>query len=215
MTGRINILLVDDHQIVRQGIRLLIERETDIEVVGEAGSGREAIELAQQLQPDVIVMDLSMPDINGLEATKAIKAANPHPHILALTMHDEGQHLVQFLKIGGVAYVPKSMADRELITAIRAVYQGQTYLRTDAVNILVQRPNSDSHADISPDVLSDREHAVLIFTARGFTSREIGQKLSISHRTVETYRQRIMEKLAFDHRSELVDYALKHKLLDT
>jgi len=214
MTEQINILLVDDHHVVRQGIRLLIEREADINVVGEAGNGREAIKLTQQLQPDVIVMDLAMPDMNGLEATKAIKATHPNLHILALTMYDEGQHLVQFLKVGGVGYVPKSVADRELITAIRAVHKGQTYLRPGAVDILVHNQSTNFQTGISPDVLSERECEVLILTTRGFVSREIGQKLHISHRTVETYRQRIMEKLALNHRSELVDYALKHKLFD-
>ena len=214
MRDKISILLVDDHHIVRQGIKLLIEKDRGILVVGEADDGQSAIDLVSQLVPDIVIMDITMPGMGGIEATKEIKKKLPKTNVLALTMHDEEQYLIRFLQAGGSGYVRKSVADRELLVAIHAVHQGHKYLQPGAIDLLVQVRFPTNQMSIAPDVLSERERDVLISTVRGFTSREIGQQLNISHRTVETYRKRIMVKLNLKHRSELVDYALKHRLLE-
>ncbi|MBI5649528.1 MAG: response regulator transcription factor [Chloroflexi bacterium] len=207
----IRVLLVDDHTVVRSGLRLLLEKETDIAVVGEADDGARAVEQTRQLQPDVIVMDITLPDFDGVEATRRIRAHLPSARVLALTMHDEESYLVPFLQAGGAGYVRKSAADRDVVAAIRAVARGESFLQPTGVATIVR-----DHQAAKPglDTLSERERQVLVLTAKGFTSREIGDQLALSPRTVETYRERIMQKLGLAHRSELVEYALKHKLLD-
>ncbi|MCL4488752.1 MAG: response regulator transcription factor [Chloroflexi bacterium] len=210
MTKSIRVLLVDDHAVVRSGLRLLIEQEPDIVVIGEAEDGAHAVQLACALQPDVTVMDITLPDFDGIEATRRIRAALPDARVLALTMHDEEAHLVPFLEAGGTGYVRKSAADRDVVTAIRTVARGESFLQPEGVQAIVRE-----HRDTRPglDVLSERERQVLTLTARGYTSREIGDQLALSPRTVETYRERIMQKLGLQHRSELVEFALTHNLL--
>lgn len=211
----ITILLVDDHTVGRSGLRLLLDRESDIEVIGEADTGTVGVRQALDLRPAVVVMDITLPDFDGIEATRQIRAAWPEARVLALTMHTEDSYLVPFLEAGGMGYVRKSAVDRDLVSAIRAVARGEVFLQPAGVQAIVNehRHPRDLTEQPGPDVLSDRERQVLELTAKGFTSREIGEQLALSPRTVETYRERIMEKLGLMRRSELVEYALKYRLL--
>ena len=217
----IRILLADDHAMLRTGLRALLEAEVDLEVVGEAGTGEQAVEMAEQLRPDVVVMDLSMPGIGGLEATRRIasevtpaEGAEPATRVLVLTMHAEEEHLLPVLDAGGSGYVNKRSADEELIEAIRTVARGDVFLYPDAAKLLLQGFRAKPTDEEDPLTrLSDRELEVLGFTAEGFSAAEIGKKLSISPKTVDTYRSRIMEKLGLHHRSELVRFALRQGLL--
>lgn len=206
----VTILLVEDHAVVRSSLRLLLEAQ-GAEVVGETGSGETAVQLALGLHPDVILMDITLTGLNGIEATRQIQAAWPEARILALTMHSEEIYLVQFLEAGGRGYVRKASADRDVIQAIETVLAGGTFLGEDGLKTLLQQQSDTALA--GPEVLSERERAVLTLTARGYTSREIGEQLNISPHTVDTYRARLMEKLGLEHRHELVEYALKFHLL--
>jgi DNA-binding NarL/FixJ family response regulator len=214
MNTLLRVVLVDDHAVMRSGLRLLIEAEPDIHVVGEAATAAEGVEQVVALRPDVTVMDITLPDCDGVECTRRIRAAWPQARILALTMHGEDVYLVPFLEAGGAGYVRKSAADREVVAAIRRVANGETYLQSAGVQTIVDEHRAKSAVDQPlPDVLSQRERQVLELTARGFTSREIGEQLSLSPRTIDTYRERIMEKLKLEHRSQLVEYAVQHHLL--
>ncbi len=212
MTGAIRVLLVDDHTVMRNGLRLLLEKETDIVVIGEAANAAQGLEQALRLRPDVIVMDITLPDFDGIECTRRIRAAWPEAVVLALTMHAEDSYLVPFLEAGGMGYVRKSAADRDVVDAIRTVARGESFLQPEGVQAIVQEHRTKPEKP-GPDVLSERERKVLELTARGFTSREIGEQLSLSPRTIETYRERIMEKLHLERRSQLVEYAFQHRLL--
>ena len=207
----IRVFLVDDHAVVRSGLRLLLEKESDIVVVGEAEDGVRAVEQTLALKPDVVVMDITLPGLDGVEATRRIHSQLADVRVLALTMHEEDSYLVPFLQAGGMGYVRKSAADRDVVAAIRAVASGKSFLQPEGIAAIVREQQS-SKPDL--DSLSDRERQVLVLTAKGYTSREIGEQLGLSARTVETYRERIMQKLELTHRSELVEYALKHRLLD-
>ena len=217
----IRILLADDHAMLRSGLRALLEAEDDLEVVGEAGTGEEAVEMAEGLHPDVVVMDRSMPGIGGLEATRRIASPSPSQgseepatRVLVLTMHAEEEHLLPVLDAGGSGYVNKRSADEELIEAIRTVARGDVFLYPDAAKLLLQGFRGKPTDEEDPLTrLSERELEVLGFTAEGFSAAEIGKKLSISPKTVDTYRSRIMEKLGLHHRSELVRFALQQGLL--
>lgn len=218
----IRILLVDDHALLRAGLRALLEAESGFEIVGEAGTGEEGAAMAEQLRPDVVVMDLSMPGMGGLEATRSIvsaagggeEGAEPSTRVLVLTMHAEEEHLLPVLEAGGSGYVNKRSADEELIEAIRTVARGDVFLYPDAAKLLLQGFRGKAPGEDEPLTrLSDRELEVLGFTAEGFSAAEIGKKLSISPKTVDTYRSRIMEKLGLHHRSELVRFALQEGLL--
>lgn len=216
---RIRILLADDHAMLRAGLRALLDVEADLEVVGEAGTGEEAVELAARIEPDVVVMDLSMPGIGGLEATRRIASSAGEggevgPRVLVLTMHAEEEHLLPVLDAGGSGYVNKRSADEELIEAIRTVARGDVFLYPDAAKLLLQGFRGKPTGEEDPLTrLSERELEVLGFTAEGYSAAEIGRKLSISPKTVDTYRSRIMEKLGLHHRSELVRFALRQGLL--
>jgi two-component system response regulator NreC len=214
--GKIQVVLADDHAVLRAGLRALIEDEPDIEVVGEASDGQQAVELVERLKPDVVVMDISMPVMNGMEATERIRASGTTTKVLVLTMHAEEQYLFQVLEAGGSGYVLKQSADTELMDAIRAVYRGEAFLYPAAVRLLLQAYlKGEKPADGKPEhgKLSEREEQVLALTAEGFSNQEIAERLYLSSKTVDTYRQRIMEKLDLHHRSELVRYALDRGLL--
>lgn len=215
MAEPIRILLADDHAVLRAGLRALLDAEPDLTVVGEASTGEEAIEKAVELVPDVIVMDLSMPGIGGLEATRRINALEQKTRILVLTMHAEEEFLLPVLEAGGSGYVRKTRADEDLTQAIRTVARDEVFLYPSATKILLQGYKAvEAGEERSPlDRLSERERDVLALTAEGYSSSEIGEKLFISPKTVDTYRSRIMEKLHLQHRSELVRFALKTGLL--
>jgi two-component system, NarL family, response regulator NreC len=217
MTDAIRVILADDHTLLRQGLRSLLQTEPDIEVIAEAADGAEAVRACQRLTPDVIVMDLSMPGVDGLEATRQIRSLDLPTRVLVLTMHNEEDYLLKVLEAGGAGYVLKQSADTELVHAIRAVERGEAFLYPSGVRMLLQKYlHSASKQESVPDprpALSEREAEVLRLTAEGFSNHEIGGQLFISPKTVDTYRQRIMEKLGLHHRSELVRYALNRGLL--
>lgn len=208
------ILLVDDHAMFRAGIKALLEADGRLVVVGEASSGDEAVDKVRELKPDVVVMDLSMPGSNGLEATRRIAALELDTKVLVLTVHAEEEYLVPVVEAGASGYLTKTSADNDLIEAIKVVARGEVYLPPKATTLLLQRykaSESDDAAGLHD--LSTREQEVLALTAEGYSSREIGKKLFISPKTVDTYRSRIMDKLGLNHRSELVRFALRVGLL--
>jgi DNA-binding NarL/FixJ family response regulator len=208
------VLLVDDHAMFRAGIRALLEQEAGLAVVGEASSGDEGVDRARALKPAVVVMDLSMPGSSGLEATRRIAALGLDTKVLVLTVHAEEEYLVPVVEAGASGYLTKTSADRDLIDAIRVVARGEVYLPPKATRLLLQQykaNETDQSAGLHD--LSSREQEVLALTAEGYSSREIGKKLFISPKTVDTYRSRIMDKLGLNHRSELVRFALKVGLL--
>jgi len=208
------ILLVDDHAMFRAGIKALLEAEGRLQVVGEASSGDEAVDRVRELKPDVVVMDLSMPGSNGLEATRRIAALELDTKVLVLTVHAEEEYLVPVVEAGASGYLTKTSADNDLIEAIKVVARGEVYLPPKATTLLLQRYKaSESEEGASLHDLSTREQEVLALTAEGYSSREIGKKLFISPKTVDTYRSRIMDKLGLNHRSELVRFALRVGLL--
>ncbi len=216
MAKKIRVLLADDHAVLRSGLRALLNLEPDMEVVGEASNGREAIDLGQTLKPDVIVMDISMPEIDGLAAAKAIHEVGVPCRIVILTVHAEEDYLFQTLQMGASGYVLKSSADTELMDAIRAAQRGEVFLYPSAVKKVLGeylRGTRGEGRKGALEALTSREKEVLKLTAEGFTNQEIAEKLVISPKTVDTYRQRIMEKLNLHHRSQLVRYALKTGLL--
>lgn len=222
----IRVVLVDDHQIVRAGLKAVLSTAKDIMVVGEGGTGKDALVLAERVDPHVIVMDLSMPDMDGLTATRELQKANalrtPTPgepttrRVLVLTMHTEDEHLVALLEAGAGGYLLKSVADRELVDAVRTVAAGDVYVQPSAARALARGlarrdGNVDERARF--EKLTDREQVVLKMVAEGFTAPEIGEQLTISPKTVDTYKQRIGEKLGLSHRSDYVKFALKLGLL--
>lgn len=210
----IRVLLVDDHSVLRAGLKALLEAEPDFRVVGEASTGEEGIQKASLMKPDVVVMDLSMPGIGGLEATKRI-VEEATAKVLVLTMHAEEDHLLAVLEAGGSGYVRKTSADTDLTTAIRTVARDEVFLYPSAAKLLLKgfRVKAEEKEHDPLEKLTDREREVMGFTAEGFSSSEIGEKLFISPKTVDTYRSRIMEKLKLHHRSELVRFALNTGLL--
>ncbi|MGD8322129.1 MAG: response regulator transcription factor [Gemmatimonadota bacterium] len=214
MSEGTKILLVDDHAMFRAGIKALLEAEGRMTVVGEASSGDEAVDRVRELKPDVVVMDLSMPGSNGLEATRRIAALELDTKVLVLTVHAEEEYLVPVVEAGASGYLTKTSADNDLIEAIKVVSRGEVYLPPKATTLLLQRYKaSEADEGASLHDLSTREQEVLALTAEGYSSREIGKKLFISPKTVDTYRSRIMDKLGLNHRSELVRFALRVGLL--
>lgn len=224
----IRVVLVDDHQIVRSGLKAVLSTAKDIAVVGEGGSGKDALVLAERLDPHVIVMDLSMPDMDGLTATRelqkvnATRVQNPDEpatrRVLVLTMHTEDEHLVALLEAGAGGYLLKSVADRELVDAVRTVAAGDVYVQPTAARALARglaKRDGNAEERARFEKLTDREQVVLRMVAEGYTAPEIGEHLTISPKTVDTYKQRIGEKLGLTHRTDYVKFALKLGLLKT
>ncbi|MBI5568155.1 MAG: response regulator transcription factor [Chloroflexi bacterium] len=214
---RIQVLLADDHAVMRAGLRLLIDNQADMHVVGEAGDGLQAIDQAAALQPDVILLDLTMPKIDGLTSLKQIRERAPRARVLILTMHADEQYLREALSRGASGYVVKQAADQEVLSAIRAVMRGELYIHPSLTKALlgdlVKEPGP-----IGPrepiELLSDRELHVIKQVARGYTNQEVAEKLSLSVKTVETYRARAMEKLGLTSRAALVRYAMEQGWLN-
>jgi DNA-binding NarL/FixJ family response regulator len=208
--------LADDHAVVRAGLKAVLGGAKDIEVIGEAKTGREAVALAERFKPDVIVMDLSMPELDGTAATKEIVAKGLPVKVLILTMHVEEDYLIPLMEAGAAGYLVKSAADRELVDAVRAVAHGDVYVRASAARVLAKNLTKKDPAKEERqrfDKLTERERDVLKLVAQGFSAPEIGERLFISPKTVDTYKQRIQEKLGLSHRSDYVQLALKLGLL--
>jgi DNA-binding NarL/FixJ family response regulator len=218
MNDVIRVILVDDHAVVRAGLKAVLGGAKDIDVIGEASNGREAIALAERLKPDVAVMDLSMPEVDGREATIEIVKKGIPTRVLVLTMHAEEEYLMAALEAGVAGYLVKSAADRELVNAVRAIAHGDMYMGPSAGRVLAKSITAKDPAKAERDKyekLTERERDVLRLTAEGYSAPEIGQKLFISPKTVDTYKQRIHEKMGFAHRADYVKIALRLKLIGT
>ncbi|RME51713.1 MAG: DNA-binding response regulator [Caldilineae bacterium] len=213
--ANIRLLLVDDHEIVRAGLRMLFQAETDIEIVGEVGSGAEAIEAVGTLKPDVVLMDVVMAGMNGIEATRRIKAAYPDTAVLALTMHEDEQYFFEMLQAGASGYVPKRAAPDDLVSAVRIVHQGNVFLYPSLAKVLVRRYLNGAAATPDPllEQLTPREREVLTHIAEGHTNRQIADALGISVRTVDRHRENLMGKLNLHNRVELTKYAIERGLI--
>ena len=210
-----HILLADDHAVLRAGLRLLLAGQADLAVVGEAATGIETLTLAEKYQPDLILLDVSMPALGGLDALPMLRKLAPDARILILTMYDDPEYLRQALQSGASGYVLKKAADTELLSAIRAVLRGEVYVHPSMTRVLLEDllPPSEPGLPNSWETLSDREKDVLRQVALGYTSAEIAEMLNLSAKTVETYRARGMDKLGLRNRAALVRFALKHQLL--
>jgi DNA-binding NarL/FixJ family response regulator len=210
----IRIMIADDHEIVRNGLRSLIEKELDMEVIAEADNGRKAVRLALELAPDVVIMDIAMPELNGIEATRQIIAALPRIKVIALSMHADKRYVMEMLKAGGSGYILKDNAYEELARAIRTALKNQTYLSPQVTETVigdyVQMALAASGSAFS--LLSAREREVLQLLAEGNSTAQIAERLCISVKTVETYRQHIIEKLDIRSIAELTKYAIREGL---
>ncbi len=214
---KIRVLLADDHTILRAGLRMLIDAQPDIEVVGEASDGKKALAEAQRLLPDVVLMDITMPEMNGIEATRQVKRTLDATRVLILTMHENEEYLFQVLRAGASGYILKEAAGSELISAIRIVYAGRFYMSPSAQSMMVgdylQRVRSGEERD-SYSALTEREREILKLVAEGHTNNQIAERLFISPKTVDTHRTHIMDKLNLHSRAELVKYAMRRGLLE-
>ncbi len=210
--AKIRVLIVDDHALLRDGIRALLALHDDIEVVGEAAEGREAIDKVRQFSPDVVLMDIAMPLMDGLEATRRIHKENPKAKVLILTQHDNREYMLSSIKAGVAGFVPKRAVASELVSAIRVVHQGDSYLYPSIARVLIgdylQQVEQDPY-----DSLTNREREVLKLVAEAHTSREIADLLCVSVKTVLGHRTKIMEKLDIHNRTELVKYAIRKGLI--
>lgn len=216
----IRVLLADDHAVLRTGLAMLLNAQSDLEVVGEAGNGAEAVALAQDAKPDVVVMDLTMGRYSGLEAIATIRQAHPPTQVLVLSMHTEVSYVRAALAAGAMGYVGKSVADAELLTAVRAVAKGRTFvdlaiddpaLREETLGLL--RAGAQPQAFAPLRRLSRREREVLGRVAQGFTNAQVAEQLGLSVKSVETYRARVLEKLGLRTRAELVRFAVGSGML--
>ena len=215
--SQIRLLMVDDHEIVRAGLRMLLQAQPDIEIVAEADNGRDAVARARELQPDIVLMDISLPDMDGFEATQQIKRALPKTAVLALTMHESDEYFFKMLQAGASGYVPKKAAPTDLVTAIRTVHEGGVFLYPALAKSLVRDfmgRAAESGERAALDGLTEREQEVLKLIADGSTNQEIADKLTISVKTVERHRANIMGKLNLHSRTELVKYAIRKGLID-
>ena len=208
----IRILIADDHGVVAEGLKHLVEAEADMEVVACVGDGREAVQVARDTQPDVVLMDLSMPELNGADATRAILERDPKCRVIVLSMYAEREYVRRALKAGAAGYVVKRSAAKEVVEAIRAVHAGQRYLSPRVADVVLEDYSDDKHDDPLAR-LSAREREVLQLLAEGRTGAEIAQRLSLSQKTVETYRARLVEKLGIRDLAGLVRFAIQRGLV--
>lgn len=215
--AKLKILIADDHVIVREGVRLILAKERDLEVIGEAGDGRQALDLVDRLHPDVVIMDLSMPGMGGIEATKHVKERHPAVNVLALTMHEDESYVFQLLRAGASGYVLKRAAAQDLVQAVRAAARGEAFLYPSitrkVLDDYLKRVEQGEERE-RYDGLTEREREVLTLIAQGLTNQQIAQKLYISIKTVQTHRAHILEKLGLHDRTELVRYAIRKGLIE-
>lgn len=210
----IRILIVDDHRILRAGLKTLLNADPNLAVVGEATSADEALTAIDIYHPDIVLMDIGMPGMDAMQATRAIMQKQANIRVLILTMHEDSALLQEFLRAGAKGYIIKRAAESELIDAIYAVWRGMIYVHPSLMPSLVSPlPKTDGHGEKQVDTLSAREIEVLRLIVKGYTNRQIGQELNISVRTVETHRSNVMEKLNMHSRVELVHYAMEHGLI--
>lgn len=212
MKRKIRILLADDHKMVRQGFRLILSSQDDMEIVGEAGNGVETVELAKALKPDVVVMDVMMPGLNGIEATRRIRQASPQIRVLALSVHRDSVYVREIIRAGAEGYLLKESADTDLLAAVRAVAEGNSYLSPEVAGAVLK--DYRKHATNPLDLLSAREREILQLIAEGRTNKEIAARLNLSVYTVDGHRTRIMEKLDLHSVGELVRFAVRNGLVD-
>ena len=211
----IRLLLVDDHAVVRSGLRMLLENERDVEIVGEASSASEAMEAAMRLKPNVILMDIGLPDLSGIDATREIKKRVSDVSVVALTIHEDEEYFFKMLEAGASGYVPKRAAPEELITAIRAAAGGEVYLYPSLAKLLVRDflDGGRASGDQTSSDLTEREQEVLTYLAEGANNSEIAASLVISPKTVARHRENIMRKLNLHSRAELVRYAIRKGII--
>ncbi len=212
LNKKTRILLADDHSVVRSGFRMILASQTDMEVVGEVANGREAVEQATALQPDVVIMDVTMPELNGIEATRRITAALPRTRVLALSMHKDSVYVREILRAGACGYLLKDSGEGDLVSAVRAVARGEGYLSSGVSNAVLT--DYRKHVTDPIDLLSSREREVLQMIAEGKTNKEIAVTLNLSVYTVEAHRGRIMEKLNLHSTGELVRFSVRNGLID-
>jgi two-component system response regulator NreC len=212
MREKIHILLADDHAVVRQGFKMILAAQTDMEIVGEAGNGREALDLAGQLQPDVIVMDVAMPELNGIEATRRIADLSPRSRVLALSMHKDSVYVREILRAGARGYLLKDSISSDLLAAVRAIARGEGYLSPGVSDAVLN--DYRRHVTDPIDLLSSREREVLQMIAEGKTNKEIATVLNLSVYTVDSHRGHIMEKLNLHSVTDLVRFAVRCGLVD-
>jgi two-component system response regulator NreC len=214
---KVRLLVADDHKIFRQGIKKLLEEEPDLQVVGESADGRETVKKATELKPDIILMDIAMANLNGLEATKQIKKVLPETKIIMLTMHKNEEYVLQSFQAGASGYILKEGAVEELVSAIRSIHQDKSFLSPTVSKTLVDaylRKMETGKTETPFDLLTDREREVLQLIAEGFTNREVAKQLFISVKTVEAHRAHIMQKLNIHDIAKLVKYAIQKGLVD-
>ncbi len=210
MAERIRILIADDHALVREGTRRILEREEDLEVVGEAADGEEAVALAERLAPDVAVIDIGMPGMNGIEATRRIKEAHPEIGVLVLTVHDEDPYVHAILEAGAAGYLLKDVHGSELVAAVRSIRAGEAVLHPAIARKVLARFRAAGGASADHDPLTERELSVLRLAARGLSNKQIGARLGLSARTVQVHLGRIFRKLRVASRTEAVVHGLRH-----
>ena len=212
MRKRVQLLLVDDHAIVRGGIRAYLEAQKDLVVVGEASTGAQALQMAKTLSPDIVLMDIGLPRMNGLEATRLLRQKLPKIKVIVLTMHQGKEYALEVARAGAHGYVLKGAVPEELVRAIRAVERGETFFET-SISAILRREKSKEAAPALPSDLSGREKEVLSLLADGLVNKQVGQRLGIATRTVETHRENIMRKLNLHNLASLTKYAISTGLL--
>jgi two-component system response regulator NreC len=215
--NEVKLLLVDDHEVVRTGLRMLLENQPNIVIVGEASTGLQAIEMADTLDPDVVIMDITLPDISGIEATRRLKQSHPDLPVVALTIHEDEQYFFEMLQAGASGYVPKRAAPEDLLNAIQAVHAGEVYIYPTLAKLLVADFISRAGEGVNKaamDGLTPREQEVLSVLADGMSNDDIAERLAISRHTVARHRENLMRKLNLHSRSELVKYAIRKGLIN-
>lgn len=216
---RTKVILADDHTIVRKGLRSLLDAERDMNVIGEAGDGREAIELVAQLKPHIVVMDIGMPLLNGLEATRRILKKHPETKVLILTMHTNEEYVFEILRAGASGYIVKKAAPTELVAAIRAIREGESFLSPSiskkVIDEYVQRAGEENRGEDAFEFLTNREREVLQLIAEGHSTRGIAEKLFVSVKTVEAHRSNLLKKLDLHGTADLTRYAIRKGIVDT
>lgn len=209
MEKQIRLLLAEDHEVMREALRSLLENDPDFEVVGESRDGREALSLAISVEPDVVIMDINLPELNGIEATRRLHEVSPQIKVIALSVHEQGRMVMEMLNAGAVGYLPKTSAARELIDAIKTVMKGKLYVSSSVLGGLMDVQRLAGNPDSAFAKLTDREREVLQLLAEGYSTKEVADKLDLSVPTVHTHRQHLLQKLNARGVADLVRYAIR------